>query len=174
MSSIRKILGSTQDYILIIIGLACYAFGYTAFILPEKVITGGLTGVASLIYFKFGIPVAISNYALNILLLIFAFKIVGKTFVIRTVFGATILNLLIGIFQPLFSEPFVTQQPFMNVIIGALLCGFGIGLTFVHNGSSGGTDIIAAMVSKRSNVTVGRMIMYTDFFIISSSHLPKN
>jgi uncharacterized membrane-anchored protein YitT (DUF2179 family) len=59
----------------------------------------------------------------------------------------------------------------MNVVIGGTLCGFGIGLSFVHNGSSGGTDIVAAMVSKRSNVTIGRMMLYTDVFIISSSYL---
>ncbi|MEF9924279.1 MAG: YitT family protein, partial [Muribaculaceae bacterium] len=73
--------------------------------------------------------------------------------------------------QPLFPEPLVQQQAFMNVIIGAFMCGMGIGMAFVHNGSSGGTDIIAAMVSKRSNVTVGRTILYTDMVIISSSYL---
>lgn len=171
MTQIRKILGSTQDYIMIVIGLALYSLGFTAFILPEKVVIGGVTGLASLIYFRFSIPVAISNYAINIILLAMAFRVVGKTFVIRSIFGSTILSVLIGCMQPWFHEPLVAQQPFMNVIIGALMCGFGIGLTFVHNGSSGGTDIVAAMVSKKSNVTVGRMIMYTDFIIISSSFL---
>lgn len=168
---------TTKDYIMIVIGLAIYAFGFTGFILPEKVIIGGLTGVASLIYFAtkeymgYGIPIAISNYVLNILLLCMAFKIVGKTFVIRTIFGATVISLLIGVMQPLFIEPFVKQQAFMNIIIGALMCGVGIGMAFTHNGSTGGTDIVAAMVSKHSNVTIGRMILYTDMVIISSSFL---
>ncbi|MEG2819674.1 MAG: YitT family protein, partial [Muribaculaceae bacterium] len=167
----KETWASSKDYVMIVIGLTLYAFGFTAFILPEKVVIGGLTGVASLIYFKFGVPVAISNYALNILLLCFAYKVVGKTFVIRTVFGSTVISLLIGLMQPLFPEPLVQQQAFMNVIIGAFMCGMGIGMAFVHNGSSGGTDIIAAMVSKRSNVTVGRTILYTDMVIISSSYL---
>ncbi|MEF9923831.1 MAG: YitT family protein, partial [Muribaculaceae bacterium] len=62
----KETWASSKDYVMIVIGLTLYAFGFTAFILPEKVVIGGLTGVASLIYFKFGVPVAISNYALNI------------------------------------------------------------------------------------------------------------
>lgn len=101
-----------------------------------------------------------------------AAKVVGVTFVKRTIFGTTVLSLLIGLFQPLLANiTIVSGQPFMSVVLGSLLCGFGIGLTFVHNGSSGGTDIIAAMVSKRSNVTIGRMILYVDFMIIASSYL---
>lgn len=171
MANKTKLLNTIQDYIFIIFGLACYAFGFTAFILPEKIIIGGVTGLASLIYFKWGIPVEIGNYAINITLLIIAAKVVGWTFVKRTIFGTTVLSLLIGLFQPFFNGPIVEQQPFMNVVIGALFCGFGIGLTFVRNGSSGGTDIVAAMVSKHSNVTIGRMILYVDFMIISSSYL---
>ena len=167
MSSKAKLLNTAQDYIFIVAGLACYAFGFTAFILPEKIVIGGVAGMASLLYFKWGINVALSNYAINIFLLILAAKIVGWTFVKRTIFGTTVLSLLIALFKPYFDSPLVEQQPFMSLIIGALLCGFGIGLTFVHNGSSGGTDIIAAMVSKHSNVTIGRMILYVDFMIIS-------
>lgn len=170
MSSKAKLLNTAQDYIFIVAGLACYAFGFTAFILPEKIVIGGVAGMASLLYFKWGINVALSNYAINIFLLILAAKIVGWTFVKRTIFGTTVLSLLIALFKPYFDSPLVEQQPFMSLIIGALLCGFGIGLTFVHNGSSGGTDIIAAMVSKHSNVTIGRMILYVDFMIISSSY----
>ncbi len=167
----KEIIGNLKDYIMIIFGLALYAFGFTAFILPEKVVMGGMAGIAALIYYQFGIPVAISNFTLNSILLAIAWRVVGKTFVIRTIFGITMISLLFGVFQPLFTEPFVKQQVFMNVILGSLLCGMGVGLAFVHNGSTGGTDIVAAMVSKSSNVTIGRMILYTDVFIISSSYV---
>ena len=171
MGKKTKTLNIIQDYIFIVLGLSCYAFGFTAFILPEKIVIGGVAGLASLVYFKWGINVALTNYAINILLLLIAGRIVGWTFVKRTIFGTTVLSFMIALFSPYFSSPIVEQQPFMNLIIGALLCGFGIGLTFVHNGSSGGTDIIAAMVSKHSNVTIGRTILYIDFLIISSSYL---
>lgn len=165
----RNIWLSSKDYVFIVLGLCIYAFGFTAFVLPEKVVIGGLVGVGSLVYFLTDIPVAITSYACNLLLLAIAYRIVGRQFVVRTVFGATVLNLLIGIMQPLFPEPLIAQQTFMNIIIGGVLCGVGIGLAFTHNGSTGGTDIVAAMVSKRSNVSIGRMMIYCDFLIISSS-----
>lgn len=160
---------SSRDYVMILLGLLCYAFGFTAFVLPEKVVIGGLAGIGSLVYFITGIPVAITSYVLNLVLLAIAYRIVGRTFVIRTIFGATFLNLFIGILQPLFPEPLIAQQTFMNILIGGFLCGIGVGFAFIHNGSTGGTDIVAAMVAKHSNVSIGRMMIYCDFLIISSS-----
>ena len=171
ISDKKELLHQLKDYFMIVVGLALYAFGFTAFILPEKVVSGGLAGVSSLVYFKFGIPVAITNYSLNVLLLLMAFRVVGRTFVIRTVFGFSVISLFFGIMQPLFPQPFVNNQPFMNIILGSIMCGLGVGLAFIHNGSTGGTDIVAAMVSKKTNVTIGRMILYPDVFIISSSYL---
>ena len=161
---------------MIILGIAIYSFGFTAFILPEKVVMGGVSGIGSLIYFAFDIPVAITQYSINLLLLAFAYRIVGKQFVLRTIFGATVISLMIGWMQPFFLEllngkPFVQGETFMNVLIGGVCCGIGIGMAFTHNGSTGGTDIVAAMVSKKSNVSIGRTMLYTDFFIISSSYL---
>lgn len=166
---------NSRDYLFIIGGLLLYAFGFCAFIFPEKVVIGGLTGFGTLVFFitqklfGFGVPVAITQYVANLILLALAFKSVGKQFVWRTIFGASILSLFIGLLTPFFPAPLVVGEPFMNVIIGSLMCGVGIGICFTHNGSSGGTDIIAAMVSKKSNVSVGRTMLYTDFCIISSS-----
>ncbi len=161
---------SAKDYFFITFGMATYALGFSAFILPEKVVIGGLAGIGTLIYLLTGIQVAVSQYALNLLLLAIAYRVVGKQFVLGTIYGATMISVFVGIFQPLFTSP-LTSEPFMNIVIGGIMCGFGIGITFVHNGSSGGTDIVAAMVSKHSNVSIGRMMLYTDFFIISSSYL---
>lgn len=163
-----KIWRTSKDYFFITFGVALYAFGFTAFILPQDVVIGGLAGISTLVYFTTGIPVAITQYVINLLLLAIAYKIVGKQFVLGTIFGATMISVWVGIFQPIFADGLVDGEPFMNVVIGGILCGLGIGMTFVHNGSSGGTDIIAAMVSKHSNVTIGRMMLYTDVFIISS------
>lgn len=164
----RNIWMSSRDYVLIIFGLCIYAFGFTAFVLPERVVIGGLVGIGSLVYFLTGIPVAITSYSLNLMLLAFAYKLVGTQFVLRTIFGATILNGLIGLMQPLFPEPLIEQQTFMNIIIGSMMCGVGIGIVFTHNGSTGGTDIVAAMVSKHTNVSIGRTMLYVDFLIVSS------
>lgn len=161
-----------KDYVIIVFGLVLLAIGYSAFLLPEKVVTGGVAGIATIIYFASGqtINVAIPNYAINVLLLIIAFRTVGRQFVWRTIFGATVFSIILGMLSPLFTHPLVMGEPFMNVIIGSVLCGMGLGTVYSHNGSSGGTDVIAAMVNKHSNISFGRMMLYCDFIIISSSY----
>ena len=167
----RKILNTAKDYVMITLGLLCYAFGFTAFILPEKIVIGSVTGLSSLIHFAVGWNVAMTYYVINIILLIIAFRSVGKQFVLRTIIGATISTIFIGVLQPMFPTPIVEQQTFMNVILGAVLCGLGLGTVFTHGGSTGGTDIIAAMVAKYSTVSFGRTMMYCDVLIICSSWL---
>lgn len=171
----KNIWTSTRDYFMIVFGIMLYAFGFSAFIFPEKIVIGGMAGFGTVVYFVterfagYGIPVAVTSYAMNLILLAFACRTVGRLFVWRTIFGATILSIGIGVLTPLFPEPIIVGQPFMSAIIGAICCGLGIGIVFVHNGSSGGTDIIAAMVAKKSNVTIGRTMLYVDMCIISSS-----
>ncbi len=162
---------SARDYFFITLGMAVYSFGFCGFILPEKVVIGGLTGIGTIVYLAWGVPVAITTYALNLTLLAIAYKIVGKQFVLGTIYGATMISLFIGIFQPLLEGVTFTTEPFLNIVIGGICAGFGVGITFTHNGSSGGTDIVAAMVSKHTNVTVGRTMLYVDAAIISSSYL---
>lgn len=163
----------SKDYCMITVGLIFYAVGFCGFILPHKIVIGGLAGVASLIFFQTGIPVAYSFYTLNIILLAIAFKLVGKQFVLKTIFGASFLSLFLFIAQTFFeAHPISIQDDtLLNCIIGAVFCGTGIGIALTHNGSTGGTDIIATMVSKYRQVSVGRMILYVDMLIISSSYL---
>lgn len=172
---------TARDYIFIIFGLALYAFGFTAFILPYKIVMGGMAGLGSVVYFAtlraheasgfpFVIPVAVTMYAVNFMLLAIAVKIVDKTFVIRTLFGMTVLSILIGIFQPIFSVAnIMPNDRLVSLVLGSCVMGIGIGTVFIHNGSSGGTDIVAAMVAKKSNVTIGRMMMVCDIFIVGSA-----
>ena len=167
----RKILNTVKDYVMITLGLFCYAFGFTAFILPEEIVIGSVTGLSSLIHFALGWNVAVTYYVINIILLCIAFRSVGKQFVLRTIIGATISTIFIGTLQPMFPTPIIEQQTFMNVILGAVLCGLGLGSVFTHNGSTGGTDIIAAMVAKYSTISFGRTMMYCDVLIICSSWL---
>ena len=165
---------TTKDYFFIVVGILIYGLGFSAFLNPEQVVIGGMAGLGQDVYylslrlFGYGVPIAVTMYAVNLTLLAMAYRIVGKQFVLRTLFGATIISLVIGIMVPYFPEPFIPEQKFMNVILGGILCGIGIGLAFVHNGSTAGTDIIAAMVAKRSNVSIGRTMLYVDFTIVSA------
>jgi len=170
-----------KDYLFIIFGIAMYAFGFNAFIAtaPEKVVIGGMAGVSQVVdmisigLFGFHVPYSVTIFVANVIMLAFAFRIVGRTFVIRTLFGVLVVSVLFAVLQPIFRTPPVAGQTFMDVIIGAVLCGLGLGMVFIHNGSTGGTDIVAAVASKVSNVSVGRAMVYFDLSIISSSVLLK-
>lgn len=160
---------TAKDYVFITLGVAIYAFGFSSFILPHDVVIGGLAGLSTILYFTTGLPIAVGNYAFNLILLAIAYRVVGKQFVIGTIFGATMISVMMGIFIPLCGDIF-HLEPFLSCVIGGICAGIGIGMAFVHNGSTGGTDIIAAMVAKHSNVTIGRMMIYVDMCIISSSY----
>lgn len=167
------LIRNLKDYSAIIFGLLLYSIGFTAFILPHQIVIGGLSGVGTLVYFAThgAVSVAVTQYACNLMLLGFAYKIVGKTFVARTIFGATLISLFIGIFENIFmglTHP-ILEDVTMSAVLGAILCGMGVGTVFIHNGSSGGTDIVAAMVSKLSNVSIGRTMIVTDMLIVTCS-----
>lgn len=170
----NKIFTNVKDYVILVVFLALGAFGFTAFILPHEIIMGGLNGVGSLVYFASGqtIPVAATQYACNLILLSMAWKIVGKAFVMRTIFGATLFSLFIGLMEGFFMsiDPLIPDIT-VSLLCGGILCGVSIGTVFVHNGSTGGTDIVAAMVSKVSNQSIGRTMIYVDMLIVSMSIL---
>lgn len=167
---------STQwrDYAFIIFGMALYAFGFTAFILPHQIVMGGAAGAATLIYYASGgaIPVALGVYGINAVLLLAGLRYLGRSFVIRTVFGSTVLALLIGAIEGYFTShaPFITDVT-MSVAMGAVLCGVGIGIYFCHNGTAGGTDIIAAVMARLGHGSVGRTMMVVDMSLVALSFL---
>lgn len=163
-----------KDFMFIVFGILLYAIGYTAFILPEKVVMGGVAGLSALIYYATNIPAGISVFVLNITLLVIAFSALTKQFVVRTIVGVIILSLFIGMFQPLFQTfPIITvgEDKFMHVLIGGMLGGAGLGVVFSHNGSTGGTDILTVLLTKHFNLSFGRAMQFIDCTIIGSSYL---
>lgn len=169
----NSLMTSTKDYIFILFGLMLYALGFTAFILPHEIVIGGLSGVGTLVLFASNglIPVAVTQYACNLLLLGCGFRLLGRTFVLRTIFGATFISLFIGILENFFmglGHPII-EDISMSAILGGIFAGVGVGTVFIHNGSSGGTDIVAAMVQKLSNVSIGRTMIFVDMTIVTSS-----
>lgn len=165
---------SFKDLLFIALGILSYSVGYTAFILPEKVVMGGVSGISALLYYATNIPAGISILVLNVSMLIIAFKALTKQFVVRTVIGVGIMSVFVGLLQPFFQQsPLITpgQDKFMHVIIGALMAGAGLGIVFSHNGSTGGTDIVIAMLNKYFRVSFGRAMQFIDCTIISSSYL---
>lgn len=177
ISLLRKLGRESKDYLAITFGLMCYAFGWVAFMLPYQITTGGATGICALIYYVTGIEIQVSYFIINAILMGFALKILGPKFSIKTIFAILVLTFFLWFFQrllegddgklPLLLGP---GQDFMACVVGAGLLGFGIGVVFCNNGSTGGTDIIAWIINKYKDVTLGRMIMYCDIVIISSCY----
>ena len=186
MDQILKIkLGrEVKDYLSITFGLICYALGWAAFLLPYQITTGGVTGISAIIYYVTGIEIQVSYFIINAVFLGFALKILGPKFSLKTIYAIFMLTFLLWLFQLIVNNYIVAPdmtpdgkplllgpgQDFMACIIGAAMCGVGLGITFNYNGSTGGTDIIAAIVNKYKDVSLGRMIMICDVVIISSCY----
>jgi uncharacterized membrane-anchored protein YitT (DUF2179 family) len=169
---IRKVFYSIQDYLVICLGTLLYGFGFNGFILSNGIVTGGLSGVSALIFFGTSIPVSVSYFLINVILLTFAFRILGYKFLVKTIFGVISLSLSLSLFEWLLGGvPIIHNEPFMCILIGGGICGTGLGLIFSVNGSTGGTDIIAAIINKYKNISMGMGLMLFDLVIISSSYL---
>jgi len=169
---ITKIYHPVKDYILIVLGTILYAFSFVGFVLPNEIVPGGLTGISSLVFYVTGVHVSFTYAAVNVILLIIAFKILGRRFVLNSLFGIISVTLVLIFLEWLLEgKTIIQEQPFMSVIIGAALCGAGLGIIFSANGSTGGTDIIGSMINKYKNVSIGRALLYCDFFIIACSYL---
>ena len=164
---------TVKDYFFISLGILLYAIGFNAFILPERVVMGGMTGVSSLLYYAFNLPPGIMLWIMNVALLILAYKALSKQFVIRTIVGVTIMSFFIDALRPLFiANPIITagEDKFMHVLIGGMMGGAGLGIVFSHNGSTGGTDILVALLGKYTRMSFGRAMQMIDMCIISSSY----
>jgi uncharacterized membrane-anchored protein YitT (DUF2179 family) len=166
-----------RDYVFITLGLVLYALGWAAFLLPYQITTGGTTGIGAIIYYSTGFPMQYSYFLINAVLLTFAIKILGPKFSIKTAYAIFMLTFLLGLFQMIVNgddgvppQVLGPGQDFMACLIGAAMCGAGLGIVFNCNGSTGGTDIIAAIVNKYRDITLGRMIMACDVVIISSCY----
>lgn len=166
-----QIVREAKDYLLIALGMIMYAVGWTVFLLPNNLPSGAVPGIASIIYWATGFPVQYTYVMINAVLLILALRILGLRFCVKTIFAVTTLTLTLPIMQHLVTGSLIDNQPFMACVLGASFCGGGIGIAFSANGSTGGTDIIAAIVNKYRDISLGRVILICDVFIISSSYL---
>lgn len=161
-----------QNIVYIVLGIAIYAVGFCVFLLPHHIVIGGMAGFSTLVYYATGeaIPIAVTMYGMNLLLLALSWKIIGRAFVFRTVFGATLLSVLIGLMENYFSShPPLIHDEAISMVMGAVVLGIGIGLYYSHHGTCGGTDIVAAVMTKLSDMSVGRVIMIVDISIVACS-----
>lgn len=172
-------LKTVLEYSAIAFGAAIMAIGIGVFLVDAKVVPGGVSGLSMSVHYLTGLPVGLMIWVLNIPLYIWGVKELGKEFGVRTFFGFTLNSFFIDFFRGdipglsfirLQDTPTIKnlqQNDFMFLIlIGAALLGLGLGIVFKFKGTTGGSDIVAAIMQKRFGVKPGMAIMITDFFVI--------
>jgi len=167
---------AVEDYVWITIGLFLYAFAWTVFLIPYEIVSGGVTGIAAIIFYATKIPVGVTYVTINVFLLIIALKVLGWKFMARTAYAVGMLTLMLTLIQKMMTQEDGTLyqvlgegQEFMSLVIGCCFTGSGLAICFLHNGSTGGVDIIAAIINKYRNISLGRALIFIDFLIILSS-----
>ena len=165
----QKLLTIIKDYVIMLTGLALYALSWTLFLVPAEITGGGISGLAAVIFYSTKIPIGLTFFAINVVLVSIAMKVLGASFGVKTIFSMVILSLLFSVPQSLFPEAIIKDN-FLSAVLGGMMGGVGIGLVFSRGGSTGGTDIIAMIINKYRNISPGRIIMYCDVIIIGSSY----
>ena len=174
---IKSTVGSlVRDYGMITLGVISYALGWTIFLLPNNLIGGGVSGFASILYYATGIPMGVTYFILNVLLLIIGTKILGTGFGGKTIYAILMTSAMLAVMPSLIPADFIHEFAVSNgkllcTIIGGVIAGFGIGLSISQGGSTGGTDIIALLWCRFHAASPGRVILIIDVVIILSSLL---
>ncbi|HOR08400.1 MAG TPA: YitT family protein [Bacteroidales bacterium] len=166
----RTIIDNVRTYVLMALGLLIFSLAWTAFLLPHQITGSGISGLSAIIFYATGIPMGYSYFTINVILIFVGLKVLGAGFGIKSVYGILLGAVLLSVLQPLIPGP-VVQEKFLSALIGGGLCGVGLAMVFSQGGSTGGTDIIAMVVTKYRNISLGRVILYCDVIIISSSYL---
>ncbi len=177
----KVILQEIKDYTNITLGLLLYTFGFTVFLLPYKIVTGGIAGVGAIIFYASQFPVQYTFFLINAILIVAALKVLGWRFLTKTIYATFALTFFLEVAQDIVIMPdgsfyklLGEGNDFMSLILGCMLTGTALAIVFLNNGSTGGTDIIAAVVNKYHNITLGKVLILIDVCIISSCLLVDN
>lgn len=171
----RMLMRETRDYFNITLGLMLYTFGFTVFLLPYEIVTGGIAGIGAIIFYATKFPVQWSFFIINAVLIVAALKELGLKFLAKTIYATIAVTIMLDLAQKIVEMPDGTfyklmgeGNDFMSLIIGCMLTGTALAIVFLSNGSTGGTDIIAAVVNKYYNVSLGKGLIMVDLVIIGS------
>ena len=172
----KLIMKEVEDYFFITLGLVLYTIAFTVFLMPYQIVAGGVTGLSAIIYYATGFHLENTYIIINGILLLVALKILGFKFMLKTIFAIFALYFMLMFAQEIIPKQdnglpiklLGEGQDFMSMIIGCVITGIALATVFLHNGSTGGTDIIAASVNKYHNVSLGSVLITVDFCIIGS------
>jgi uncharacterized membrane-anchored protein YitT (DUF2179 family) len=164
----KKYIESIETWVIMLLGLVLFSLGWTLFLIPAEINGGGISGIGALVYYVTGFPAGLTYLAVNVVLVAIAMIKLGTNFGTKTLINMLIISILLTVFQKIFTKPIIDDK-FLAAVLGGISSGIGLGLVFSQGGSTGGTDIIAMLVTKYKRISPGRVIMYCDVFIIASS-----
>ena len=169
MKKTSNILVEIKNYAVITVCLFIIALGWTAFLIPNNMLGGGVNGIATIVYWVTGLSTGITIFVLNAILIIFSFRILGWRFGVKTIYCIAVMSFFFSLLQNVFGDVPVISDKFLAAIIGGGIGGFANGIIFLMGGSTGGVDIITMVVNKYRNISLGRFTLAMNLVIIGSS-----
>ena len=158
-----------KSFLLTLLGTIMTGFGIGVFLTPNKIVGGGVSGLSTILYHTLSVPPGVSFFVFNIIFLLIGFKVLGKSFTIKTLIGASLLSVFVQIFSYM---PFESDNALLVTIFGGAIYGMGIGISFAAGASTGGTDILGRLIQyKFPTVPIGKLLMIVDGMIILISLL---
>lgn len=153
-----------REILLTFLGTLFAGFGMASFLLPNKLSSGGVTGIATILYYFLNWNVGLTVIIINIPFFIWAFMRIGKKFLIKTVIGTVLLSFFIDIFQYL---PLFTHDRLLASIYGGVVIGIGMGLIFKAHTSTGGTDLVVQILkSYKVKISTSRLLNMIDVAVV--------
>ena len=157
-----------KKYLLLTLGAIVYAAGLETFFVPNNLIDGGIVGVSMMISYLTDTPLSVFVVLLNIPFLYLGYKQIGKTFTISTLYSIVVLAFAIQYFH---TTPNITYDIFLATIFGGIVVGLGVGMIIRYGGSVDGTEIVAIISDRKTELSVGETVMIINLFILSSAGL---
>lgn len=156
-----------REYIFIFIGVLLTAVGLDMFLVPNKIAAGGVSGIATIVYYAARFPVGLTMLIINVPLFLIGIRKLGVGFGIRSLFGTVAISLAVDLLAPVLPVP--TRDPLLASIYGGIVTGIGIGIVFRNGGTTGGTDLAAAIVNNYMKMSVGVVLFMIDACVIAAA-----
>ncbi|MBQ1248714.1 MAG: YitT family protein [Selenomonadales bacterium] len=168
MEAKNKFSAIIKKYLLLTLGAIVYAAGLETFFVPNNLIDGGVVGISMMISYLTDTPLSVFVVLLNIPFLYLGYKQIGKTFTISTLYSIVVLAFAIQYFH---TTPNITYDIFLATIFGGIVVGLGVGMIIRYGGSVDGTEIVAIISDRKTELSVGETVMIINLFILSSAGL---
>ncbi|MCG8513482.1 MAG: YitT family protein [Halanaerobiales bacterium] len=152
------------DYLGITFGSALTALALTVFLIPNRIAAGGVSGLATVVYYLTNFPVGIMMLIFNIPIFFLGVRVLGASFGARTIYGMIVLSLFTDLLQPLVAP--LTNDLLLATIYGGALAGLGLGIVFNSRGTTGGTDMVARLINHYTSFSIGQGLLLADGFVV--------